>query len=131
MLARLRGSGYLARQLCAALLMFALIVQGMGFAFAVGRLGAGLPSDISSSIFELCRHNNGPAQSGDEPNIPVTDQHCIFCLAGGNLALAPSTPAETFAVVFFTVVPRQFTVWRLPAGPVNASAQPRGPPLAV
>ena len=122
--------GFLARRLGVSVLIFALLVQGMALAFASGRLGAAASGDLSWAGFELCSHNGSPAQSGDGTNSPVTSEHCIFCLSGASLAALPF-PAGTFIAALYAIVPWQFTVWHLPPGPVNASAQPRGPPFAV
>lgn len=128
MLGRLRRSGLLAQQLGAALLIFALLLQGMAVAFATGRLAAAASGDLSWAGFELCRHDGGAAQLGGDPDGPATTQHCIFCLAGVAAAVGPPAPAAKSVAIVFVIVPWQFVPWRLPADPVRVSAQPRGPP---
>jgi hypothetical protein len=103
----------------------------MVVAVAIGRLAAAVSGDLDWAEFQLCRHDGGAAQPGSGPDSPATNQHCIFCLAGTTVALAPTAPAAEFIAIVFVIAPRQFAVWRLPANRVRVSAQPRGPPLAA
>jgi hypothetical protein len=87
MVGRLLGLTRVGRQLAAAVLTFALLLQGVAFAFASGRLAATAAGDIDRAGLELCLHD--PA--GGAPELPATDQHCIFCLAGTTYVLGALT----------------------------------------
>jgi hypothetical protein len=130
MLGRLRRSG--SGQFAATILIFALMLQGMALAVASGRLTA---ESTDWTDFVICRHS-GPANAGSDAAIPGgapeqrSDAHCVFCLAGALHALGAPPPNTEFYVVAFTIEPWSFTVRRLSAHTVDASARPRGPPLA-
>jgi hypothetical protein len=131
MLGRLRRSeGW---QFAAAILIFALMLQGTALAVATGRLAANAAGDANWAGFEICRRS-GPANGGGNAAPGSTperqsDTHCIFCLAGLAYALE-ALPSAKFHIVAFTILPWPFTVWRLPAHTVDASVRPRGPPPA-
>jgi hypothetical protein len=120
------------RQLAAVVLTFALLLQGVASAAAMGSLAANAATDAGWAAFELCHHNssaddagNAPAPAGAPEN---SDAHCIFCLAAANYALQASLPNAPFHIIIIAIVPWTFTAWRLPALTVDASAGPRGPP---
>jgi hypothetical protein len=120
------GSCGALRRFTACVLVFALVLQGIAFTWAGGRLPAGA---ADSAGFELCGHGGGMAPGG-APESPAADSHCIFCLAGAAYLDAPPAAAE-FHTITFAVLSWPFNAWRLPAVTVNASARPRGPPLAA
>jgi hypothetical protein len=130
-----------SRQLAAVALVVALIPQGMAVASATGRLVANAADkDPNWPGFEICLHN-GPAQADgntDAGNTATpggapehTGVHCIFCLAGSGQALEALLPNADFRIIVRADAPWPFTEWRLPALTVDASARPRGPPLAA
>jgi hypothetical protein len=129
MLGRLGRSG--GGQLAAAILIFALALQGMVFAVASG-LAAGAAGNAKRADFEICRDR--PAGAGGDAAAPGSapversDAHCVFCLAGALHALGAPPPGTEFHAVAFAIVPWTFTAMRLPAHTVNANARPRGPP---
>ena len=125
-MARGVGSGW--RRLTACVLVFALILQGIGLTLAGARLAAADSADTAAN-FELCRHDGGTA-GGGAPESPAADSHCIFCLAGASCLDAPAV-AAAFRTITFAVLSWPFIAWRLPTTTVNASARPRGPPLAA
>jgi hypothetical protein len=132
MVGRLHGLGRVGRQLAAALLTFALLLQGIAFAFASERQAATAGSDIDRAGFELCLHNTaGSDQAGGAPELPATDQHCIFCLAGATYVLGTLASAPAFHTIAFVMVPWPFVAQRLTALTVDANTRPRGPPLAA
>jgi Protein of unknown function (DUF2946) len=119
------------RQLAAVVLTFALLLQGVASAAAIGSLAANAATDAGWAAFELCHHNS----SADEGNASApagvpenSDGHCIFCLAGASYALQAPLPSAPFHIIIIAIVPWTFTAWRLPALTVDASARPRGPP---
>jgi Protein of unknown function (DUF2946) len=124
-----RGHGLtrVGRQFAAIVLTFALLLQGV----ATGRLAANAATDADWAAFELCHHNssaddgNASAPAGVPEN---SDAHCIFCLAGASHALQAPLPSVAFHIIIIAIVPWTFTVWRLPALTVYATARPRGPP---
>jgi hypothetical protein len=125
------GLTRLGRQAAAVVLTFALLLQGVASAAATGRLAASAATDTGWAAFELCHHNS----SADEGNASApagvpenSDAHCIFCLAGASYALQAPLPSVAFHIIIIAIVPWTFTVWRLPALTVDASARPRGPP---
>jgi hypothetical protein len=126
----LHGLGRVGRQLAAAVLIFALMLQSV--AAATGRLAANAATDAGWAAFELC-HHNGSADDGGDASAPAgapenSDAHCIFCLAGASYALQAPLPTVAFRIIIIAIVPWTFTVWRLPAITVDATARPRGPP---
>jgi hypothetical protein len=132
MVGRLHGLTRVGRQLAAAVLTFALLLQGVAFAFASGRLAAAAAGDIDRAAFALCLHDTGGSDpGGGAPELPATDQHCIFCLAGVTYVLGALASAPAFHIIAFAVLSWSFSAWRLPAATVNASARPRGPPLTA
>jgi len=137
MLGRLRRSA--SRQFTAVALIVALMLQGMAVTAAFAHVAA---DGASNSLgFEICRHNGGlTGDSGltdaGEAAIPGSapegsGAHCVFCLAGAAYALDAPLPSADFHVIIRPIVPWPFTVWRLPARTVYASARPRGPPPAA
>lgn len=132
MVGRLHGLGCAGRQLAAAVLIFALLLQGVAFAFATGRIAATAAGDMDRAAFELCLHETSSADRvGGVPERPAADQHCDFCLAGATYVLDAVASALAFRTITFAMVSWPFVAWRLPAVTVNASARPRGPPLAA
>jgi hypothetical protein len=139
MLGQLRRS--VSRQFTAVALIVALILQGMAVAAASGRLAAqAADADTNWLGFEICHHSGlteagGNTDVGDAatPGSAPEDSgaHCIFCLAGSGHALEALLPSADFHVIIQAITPWPFTVWRLPAPTVNASARPRGPPPAA
>ena len=128
----LHGLGRVGRQLAAAVLTFAILLQGVAFAFASGRLAAAAAGDIDRAAFALCLHDaDGSDRAGGAPEPPATDQHCIFCLAGATYVFGELASAPAFHTIAFVMVPWPFVAKRLPAATVNASARPRGPPLVA
>jgi hypothetical protein len=130
MLGRLRRSD--GQQFAAAIMIFALMLQGMALAVATGRLVANTAGGANWAGFEICRRsptNDGgnAAAPGNAPE-QQSDTHCIFCLAGPTYALGAPPGAKFHVIVAFTMLPWTFTVWRLPARTADASAGPRGPP---
>ena len=135
MLVRLRRSGSGWRRLVASVLIFAVMLQGMAFAVAAGRVAAKAASDTDLAGFELCRHN-GVADDGGNAALPGgaperASQHCVFCLIGASYLLGAPQHAPEFHTIVLTIPPWTFTAWRLPAIMVDASARPRGPPPAA
>jgi hypothetical protein len=130
MVGRLHGLMRVGRQLAAAVLIFALLLQGLAFAFASGRLAATAAGETDRAGFALCLHDtSGADQAGGAPELPAADQHCIFCLAGAPYVLGTLASAPAFHTITFAAVAWPFVAWRLPATTVDASARPRGPPL--
>jgi hypothetical protein len=130
-LGRLRRSGN--RQFVAAFLIFALMLQSMALAVAAGRLTAAGAIDPNWAGFEICHHDG----AGDDGNAAVpggapvpSGAHCLFCLTGAAHALEAPLPSPEFHLIIITVVPWTLPVWRLPVVTVDASARPRGPPVA-
>jgi hypothetical protein len=130
-----------SRQFAAVALVVALILQGMAVASATGRLVANAAdTDPNWPGFEICLHN-GPAQADGNTDAGNTATpggapehagvHCIFCLAGSGQALEALLPNADFHIIMRANAPWPFTEWRLPALTVDASARPRGPPLAA
>jgi hypothetical protein len=126
----LHGLGHVGRQLAAAVLIFALMLQSV--AAATGRVAATAANDAGWAAFELCHHNGSADDEGNAsapPGVPEnSDAHCIFCLAGASYALQAVLPSAAFHIIIIAIVPWTFTAWRLPARTVEASARPRGPP---
>jgi hypothetical protein len=120
------------RQLAATVLIFALVLQSVALAAATGRLTANAATDAGWAAFELCQHSGSADNSVAPGGAPESfDSHCIFCLAGVSYALDAPLPSVAFQIITITIVPWVFTVWRLPALTVDASARPRGPPSAA
>jgi hypothetical protein len=131
MVGRLHGLGRAGRQLAAAVVIFALMLQSVVSAATTGPT-ANTAIDPGWIAFELC-HNNGSGDDGGNVATPAgapenSDAHCIFCLAGASYALQPPLPSAAFHFITIAIVPWTFTAWRLPALTINASARPRGPP---
>jgi hypothetical protein len=81
--------------------------------------------------FELCRHAAAPDQPG-APEGQVVDTHCIFCVAGPGFVLEPPAALSTpFHPVETAMAPWPVVARRLAPTTVDASARPRGPPLAA
>jgi hypothetical protein len=98
------------------------------------RCRPGIASGPSQTGSEICHHDGSPDDGGNAGapgSVPDHSSctHCIFCLAGAMYALEAPLPWSEFHIVILTVVQWLFTVWRLPALTVDASARPRGPPL--
>jgi Protein of unknown function (DUF2946) len=131
MVGRLHGLTRVGRKFAAIVLTFALLLQGVASAAAIGSLAANAATDAGWAAFELCHHNssaddgNASAPAGVPEN---SDAHCIFCLAGASHALQAPLPSVAFHIIIIAIVPWTFTVWRLPALTVDATARPRGPP---
>jgi hypothetical protein len=123
------GSCGALRRFTACILVVALVLQGIAFTLAAARPAADPVGAPDSAGFELCSHGGGTA-SGGAPESPAADSHCIFCLAGAAYVGAPAAALE-FHTITFAVLSWPFHAWRLPAVTVNASALPRGPPLAA
>jgi hypothetical protein len=132
MLARLRGSGGGWRLLATAVLVFALVLQGM--AFAVASLAVNAAGDNVAG-FELCRHAGFADDGGNAAVPPVAPEdsssHCIFCLAGASYGLDAPLPAPIVHFIGYTIAPPTFTALRLPTIRCDDSARPRGPPAAA
>jgi hypothetical protein len=133
MFGQLRRSRGGCQQLGAAFLIFALLLQGIAFSVAAGRLAASTASYADLAGFELCRHN---AEDGANPVAPDgTPQgsapHCISCLAGASYALDVPVHAPRVHTIVHTIAPWTFTALRLSALTVDAAARPRGPPAAA
>ena len=137
MLGHLRRS--VSRQ--AVALVAALILHGMAVASATSRLvanAAGMGPNWTGC--EICLHGD-PAQADgnvDAGNAATpggaperADVHCIFCLAGSGHASEALLPGTDFHIIERVSAPWPFTEWRLPALTVDATARPRGPPLAA
>lgn len=129
---RLRKSAWIGRQLAVAVLIFALMLQGLASAFATGLSAATVGSDINWGGFELCRHaDGGTSEPGTAPDPSTDERHCIFCLAGATFVLGTTVHIPAFHTVVLTIAPWNFVAWRLPALTVTVSARPRGPPPAA
>jgi Protein of unknown function (DUF2946) len=131
MVGGLHGLGRVGRQLAAVAVIFALILQSVALAASTGPT-ANTATDPGWIAFELC-HHNGSGDDGGNASAPAdapenSDAHCIFCLAGASYALQAPLPNVAFHIITITIAPWIFTVWRLPALTVDASARPRGPP---
>jgi hypothetical protein len=134
MLGHLRRSG--SRQLVAALLIFALMLQGMAVAVAVGSMAfnaSGQDPDWPGLV--ICHHDGSVDAAANDSNAALPGQapegsgaHCIFCLAGAAHALEALLPGAAFHVIIQAIASWPFTEWRLPPVTVDASARPRGPP---
>ncbi len=134
MVGGLHGLGRVGRQLAAAVVIFALILQSVALA-ATTRATANTAADPGWIVFELC-HHNGSADDGGNASAPAdvpenSGAHCIFCLAGASYALQAPLQSAAFHIIAITIAPWVFTVWLLPALTVDASARPRGPPPTV
>jgi hypothetical protein len=130
MVGGVHGLGRVGRQLAAAVVIFALILQSVALAASTGPT-TNTAADPGWIAFELC-HHNGSADDGGNASAPGdapenSDTHCIFCLAGASCALQAPLPSVAFHIIIIAIVPWTFT-WRLPAITVDASARPRGPP---
>jgi hypothetical protein len=131
---RSQGLGRTGRQLAAVVLIFALLLPGMTFAVATGRLAADATGDRDWAGFELCRHSGGTdnggsaAQPGSGPESPAPDRCCVLCLAGANFVLGALAYTPAFHTIIRAIEPWTFTALRLPTLTVDASARPRGPP---
>jgi hypothetical protein len=131
MVAGVHGLGRVGRQLAAAIVIFALILQSVALAATTGPT-TNTATDPGWAAFELCHHNSSADDDGNA-STPAgapenSDAHCIFCLAGASYALQAPLPSVAFHIIIIAIVPWTFTVWRLPAITVDASARPRGPP---
>jgi hypothetical protein len=131
MVGGLHGLGRVGRQLAAAVVIFALILQSGALAATTGPT-TNTAADPGWVAFELCHHNSS-ADDGGNASAPAdapenSDAHCIFCLAGASYALQAPLPSAAFHIIAITIAPWVFTVWLLPALAVDASARPRGPP---
>jgi hypothetical protein len=131
MVGGVHGLGRVGRQVAAAVVIFALMLQSVALAATTGPT-ANTATDPGWVAFELC-HHNGSADDGSDASAPAgapenSDAHCIFCLAGASYALQAPLPSAAFHIVIIAIVPWTFTVWLLPALTVDASARPRGPP---
>jgi hypothetical protein len=136
MLGLLRRS--VSRQFTAVALIVALMLQGIAVAAASGHAtNKAVDASANQLGFEICRHSGltgdvGNADAGDTAtpgDMPEgSGAHCVFCLAGATYALDALVPSADFYVVLQAIAPWPFTVWRLPAVTVDASARPRGPP---
>jgi hypothetical protein len=115
MVGRLHGLMRVGRQFSVAVLTIALLLQGVAFAFANERVAATAGSD----------------QTGGAPELPTGDQHCIFCPAGTTYVLGTLASPPAFRTIAFAMVSWPSATWRLPTTTVDASARPRGPPLAL
>jgi hypothetical protein len=134
MLGHFRRSGN--RQFIAALLIFALKLQGVALAVAVGRLVAKPTGDVNWAGFEICYHSHSADAAGNAAAPGRAPEHsdiycCIFCLAGATHLLEAPLLSTEFRVIIRAIVPENFTAWRLPALTIYASARPRGPPAAA
>src|SRR5215831_16162764 len=89
------GSGW--RRFTACVLVFALILQGIGLTLARARLVADLPGATAS--FELCRHD-GVTAGGGAPARPAADSHCILCIAGATGLDARAAASEFHTIAF-------------------------------
>jgi Protein of unknown function (DUF2946) len=132
MVGGLHELGRVGRQLAAAVVIFALMLQSVVSAATTGPTAANTATDPGWVAFELC-HHNGSADDGGNASAPAgapenSEAHCIFCLAGASYALQAPLPSVAFQIIVIGIVPWTFTVWRLPALTVDASARPRGPP---
>jgi hypothetical protein len=130
MVGGVHGLGRVGRQLAAAVVIFALMLQSVAIT-ATTSPTANTAADPGWVAFELCHHNgsvddgNASAPAGTPEN---SDPHCIFCLAGPSYALQAPVPSVAFHIIIIAIVPWTFTVWRLPALTVDGSARARGPP---
>ena len=116
------------RRLVSCLVAYTFALQMLLVAFAAPAV-AGLAADQDALSAGLCLHDQ------NAPSTPVNnsggDEHCKFCPAGGHQIFTTATPphhtilraAETAALPSIGAL--------APPTPVNASAQPRGPPLAA
>jgi hypothetical protein len=119
------------RRLTACLLVYALFVHGLTFAMAGTQLTADAAGEAGWGGFELCRHAAAPDQPG-APEGQVVDTHCIFCVAGPGFVLEPPAALSTpFHPVETAMAPWPVVARRLAPTTVDASARPRGPPLAA
>jgi hypothetical protein len=132
MVGRLHGLMRVGRQFSVAVLTIALLLQGVAFAFANERVAATAAGDIDQAAFALCLHGTaGSDQTGGAPELPTGDQHCIFCPAGTTYVLGTLASPPAFRTIAFAMVSWPSATWRLPTTTVDASARPRGPPLAL
>ncbi len=131
MVGGVRELGRVGRQLAAAVVIFALVLQSVVSAASTAPT-ANIATDPGWVAFELC-HHNGSADDGGNASAPAgapgnSNAHCIFCLAGASYALQAPLPGAAFHIITIVIVPWTFTAWRLSALTINASARPRGPP---
>jgi hypothetical protein len=113
------------QRLAACVLVLALVLQAIAFTLAGVHLAAD-PTGATAG-FELCRHDGG---DGGAPKSPAGDSRCMFCLTGATYLDAPA-PASKCHTMTFAVLAWSPSAWLMPAATVNASARPRGPPLAA
>jgi hypothetical protein len=126
------GPERILRRLAACVLIFALLLQGVTLAVGAARLSASAAGDTAWAGFELCHHDGGnTALPGSPPEEPAAGVHCVFCLAAAGYVLVPPDYAPEFRPVIVAIVAGPFEIWRLPVTTVDASARPRGPPLAA
>jgi hypothetical protein len=116
------------RRSTACLLVAALLMQGLGFAFASAALAAGRVDSTDWAGFELCRHDRTNPDQPGAPDQPAVDAHCAFCVAGPGFVLEPPALSVLFLPVEIEIAPWPMTVWRLAPVTVDASSRPRGPP---
>ena len=92
------------RRLTAGLLVAALLLQGLGFAFASAALAAGHADSTDWAGFELCRHDQATPDQPGAPDQPAADAHCVFCVAGPGFVLEPPALSVLFLPVEIEVV---------------------------
>ena len=132
MLSSVRKSERLWRRVAACVLIYALFLQGLAFAFSGAQLAGDAAGDPGWAGFELCQHDGGaPVLPSNAPESPADCNHCILCAAGAAYILAAPFFATDFRIIVIAPTSWPLTRWRLPATTVHSSAQPRGPPLAA
>ena len=71
------------RRVAACVLIYALFLQGVTFAFSGAQLAGNAAGDPGWAGFELCQHDGGaPVLPSKAPESPADCNHCIFCAAG-------------------------------------------------
>jgi len=118
------------RRLTAAVLVCALVLQGVAFALTSARLIATTVNTDWAGV-EICHHDGGASRlPGSVPDTPLDCARCIFCLAGAVYVFHGPTPRLDARTLAVAIVSWPRLAWRLPARRVDAAAWPRGPPLA-
>jgi hypothetical protein len=119
------------RRVTACLLIYALFMNGLTFAMAGARLSTDPAGGADWAGFELCRHDNASPALPGSPDGQAGDTHCVFCVAGPGFVLEPPAVSTVFCPIEISIAPWPLTAWRLAPPTVNASARPRGPPVAA
>lgn len=114
------------------MLVYALVLQSFVFALDISRPAFAANDNAAWAGFTLCSHSGaGATVPGVPAQGPIGNIHCIFCVSGAvYVASLPPAPVQRSHdvitdAVWPPAVPRLVALW------INASAWPRGPPVAA